>query len=124
MNGLVGVWIIAGALALSVASMSHAQPQRTPIPTEKDGQLATEIEKRLSADREVNAQTVEIDVRAGVVTLTGRVPTDDAKERAEKIAKGVDGVDEVHNRLTTATGGVVQSPPEAQPIPEKVPGAH
>jgi hyperosmotically inducible protein len=116
MKGLIGIWIVAGALVMSVVT-SFAQ-ERTPIPTEADGAIATEIEKRLSADREVNAQTVEIDVRAGIVTLAGRVPNEDAKERAEKIARGVDGVREVHNRLTTAAGGVVA------PIPDKVPNAH
>lgn len=122
MKGLVGLWIVAGALVVSVAT-SFAQ-ERTPIPTEADGAVATEIEKRLSADREVNAQTVQIDVRAGIVTLTGRVPNDDVKERAEKIARGVDGVHEVHNRLTTGAGGVLQQNPPEMPIPEKVPNAH
>lgn len=110
---------ILGAVLLSALLVSAAgAQQRTPIPTEADGVVATEIEKRLSADRTVNAQTVKIDVRGGVVTLTGRVPTEAAKERAEKIAADVAGVTEVHNRISAATG-------EAEALPaDKVPDAH
>jgi osmotically-inducible protein OsmY len=38
-----------------------------------------------------------------VVTLTGRVPTLAAKERAGDIVKGVEGVRRVDNRLSVKT---------------------
>ncbi len=108
------------ALLCVVVPPSHAQ---TPAaPSEADTALATEIEHRLADDPKVNAQTIKIDVRGGVATLTGRVPDEDAKERAEKLAAGVSGVSKVHNQISVSIGGV---PKEEVPgtIPEQMPGA-
>ena len=100
-------------------ALSDAQ---TPAPrSDTDPALATEIERRLSADPEVNAQTIKIDVRGGVATLTGRVNADDVKQRAATLAAGVPGVVDVRNEILVSGGGV-RGDHGPGPIPEQMPG--
>ena len=108
------------AVAVSCLLAGSAVAQSTPVATQADGKVATEIERRLIVDREVNAQNVTIYVRGGVATLTGRVPGEDAKRRAEGLAAGVPGVTEVRNHITAGLGRSAR-PPTA--IPEQMPGA-
>lgn len=63
-----------------------------------DSDVAKAVGTRLSK----NAQLKKLDVRtdAGVVTLTGQVPTIGASAKASEIARGVPGVKSVKNELT------------------------
>jgi osmotically-inducible protein OsmY len=63
-----------------------------------DSDVATAVGTRLSK----NAQLKKVDVRtdAGVVTLTGQVPTIAASAKASEIARGGPGVKSVKNELT------------------------
>lgn len=88
----------------------------------RDAAVATEIEHRFSDDRAINAQSVEIVVRDGHVVLTGRVPDEDAKARAEKLAHAVDGVEGVDNRLTAGVGGSQPAAHDGTDIPDRMPG--
>ena len=115
-------FIAAAALTSSLlGGLAHAESS-APAPMSDDAATATEIERRFSDDHTVNAQSVTIYVRDGVATLTGRVPNEDAKERAEKIANAVDGVDEVRNRLITGSGRPATKPAPGS-IPELMPNA-
>ena len=114
---------IIAAIAFVGASWVALSDAQTPAArSETDPVLATEIERRLSADPEVNAQTIEIDVRGGVVTLTGRVNAEDVKRRAETLATGVPGVLDVRNEISVSGGGV-RGGDGPGPIPEQMPGA-
>ena len=64
----------------------------------KDADIAKAVESRLSKSSDLK----KIDVRAdaGVVTLTGEVPTIVASAKASEMARGVDGVRSVKNQLT------------------------
>jgi hyperosmotically inducible protein len=64
----------------------------------KDADIAKAVETRLSRERDLK----KIDVRAdaGVVTLTGEVPTISASAKASEVARGVNGVRSVKNQLT------------------------
>jgi osmotically-inducible protein OsmY len=104
------------AFALAVGSATVAAAQTPAVPSDADGAAATEIEHRLSNDKTVNAQMIEIDVRGGVATLKGHVPDQDAKERAEKLAGDVPNVKSVRNDITVGH-------PDAPDLPvDKVPG--
>jgi hyperosmotically inducible periplasmic protein len=65
-----------------------------------DGDIAKAVVTRLSKD----TQLKKVDVRsdAGVVTLTGQVPTIVASAKASEMARGVPGVKAVKNQLTLA----------------------
>lgn len=86
-----------------------------------DAAVATKIEHRFSDDRGINAQAIEISVRKGNVVLTGRVPNEDAKERAGRLASAVDGVVRVDNRLTPAVGGAQPVGSDRPGIPDRMP---
>jgi hypothetical protein len=110
--------VLAAALLSLPAGPAVAQPR--PPATATDGAVATEIERRLSADPGVNAQNVTIYVRDGVATLTGRVPQADARRRAERIAGDVPGVGRVRNDIGVGFGRGQNAATES--IPERVPG--
>ena len=63
-----------------------------------DKDIAKAVETRLGKD----SQLKKVDVRtdAGVVTLTGQVPTIGASAKASEMARGVPGVRSVKNELT------------------------
>jgi osmotically-inducible protein OsmY len=107
--------IVVTLLAVAVARAAVVAAQTPVVPSDADGAAATEIEHRLSADKNVNAQMIEIDVRGGVATLKGRVPDAAAKERAEKLAEDVPNVTKVRNDIT------VGNPDVPDTIPEQVP---
>jgi osmotically-inducible protein OsmY len=113
---------IVSAALFGCLVAATAAAQTTRVPTEQDGRAATEIERRFSADRSINAQWIDIDVRGGDVRLTGRVTTEEAKLRAGDLAADVEGVDDVRNDLTVGTGGAVRSKHDPGSIPEEMPG--
>lgn len=60
------------------------------------------VRRRLASDPVVKGGALEVDVKQGVVTLRGTVELQKQKERAEKVAKKVDGVKQVVNELKVA----------------------
>lgn len=55
---------------------------------------------RVGGDPEAKVGGLGVEVKAGVVTLTGTVETDQQKNRAAKTAKKVSGVKQVVNNIT------------------------
>src|SRR4029079_16104163 len=51
------------------------------------------------ADDELHSDDFEVKARDGVVTLTGLVELPRQRDRAERVARAVGGVKEVHNRV-------------------------
>ena|SRR5262245_6000764 len=74
-----------------------AEPARKAVEA-KDSDIAKAVEARLSRDSEL--KKVEVRSDAGVVVLTGQVPTINASAKASEMARGVDGVRSVRNELT------------------------
>jgi len=64
----------------------------------KDTDIAKAVESKLS--RETDLKKVDVRADAGVVTLTGEVPTIVASAKASEMAREVDGVRSVKNQLT------------------------
>ena len=71
-----------------------------------DQRIQEEISDRLMADDRIDASDIEVRVKDGEVTLSGRVDDRVAKRRAEDLAESVMGVRDVMNqiRVTTAQG--------------------
>jgi len=63
-----------------------------------DSDIAKAVGTRLSKDTQLKKVDVRTD--AGVVTLTGQVPTIGASAKASELARGVPGVKSVKNELT------------------------
>lgn len=53
----------------------------------------------LAEDPNLDAEHIEVSFTGGRVTLRGRVRTQRERDEAEAIARGVEGVAEVENRL-------------------------
>ena len=65
-----------------------------------DGEIHDQVLIKLAGDQDVKGTGISVDVKDGVVTLTGKVETDKIRSRAEKLAKRVKGVKSVENKLT------------------------
>jgi hyperosmotically inducible protein len=58
----------------------------------------------MAADDTVKAYRIDVDTKDGVVTLSGAVDTDTARQRAVEIARTTDGVRDVVDRLAISPG--------------------
>lgn len=65
-----------------------------------DAKIVTVVNADFVKDRELSAMRINVDSKQGNVVLKGIAPNAAAKERAETIAKGVNGVVSVDNKLT------------------------
>ena len=65
----------------------------------RDGAITAAVKSRFIGDKYVDAFDINVDTREGVVTLNGEVTNTIAKDQAEKLARGVNGVRDVDNRI-------------------------
>jgi hypothetical protein len=70
-----------------------------------DERIHEEVCDRLTAHGHVDASEIEVQVKDGEVTLTGKVGDRRQKREAENVAEGVRGVVDVHNQLRLGTNG-------------------
>lgn len=68
--------------------------------TIRDASLTAEIQSKLTGDRHSNFARVGVTADRGVVDLNGAVPSVRQKQRAEALAREVEGVTEVRNHLS------------------------
>ena len=61
--------------------------------------VTAKVNAALVADSELSALKINVDTNGGAVTLNGEAPNQAAKDRAEQLAKGVEGVTSVNNML-------------------------
>jgi hypothetical protein len=76
-----------------------------------DTQLATNVQKQITADPALTAQPISVAANNGTVTLTGTVGDDNSRNLAAMDASKVEGVKTVVNNLTTAGGANAAAPP-------------
>ncbi|MET3440717.1 osmotically-inducible protein OsmY [Variovorax paradoxus] len=67
--------------------------------TVDDAAITASVSANLAKDPDLSAIKIDVDTKAGAVSLKGPAPTAAAKARAEEIAKGVQGVTSVNNQL-------------------------
>jgi osmotically-inducible protein OsmY len=65
-----------------------------------DPGVTTAVKTKLAADDTVKEYQIDVDTSGGVVTLTGAVQSQQAKDRALQLARETDGVSRVEDRLT------------------------
>jgi Flp pilus assembly secretin CpaC len=81
-----------------------------------DTTINAEVQSRVNQSLPRTAN-VEVAVSDGVVTLSGLVPTAAAKQRAEDVAKKVDGVKGVRDEIQLDPGP--EAPPVSPPAPRR-----
>ena len=115
---LVLLALFAGCEKQAATTDSATGTTTTAAPAASAGQIAKQAEDRVAdaattakvktallADPDVKALRIDVDTRDGVVTLSGTVMNASNIERAATIAKGIDGVKSVDNRLTVKASG-------------------
>ena len=76
------------------------QDERTPGAVVDDSIIAAKVKSELATDAGLGtASAVNVEVRGGVVQLSGFVDSEDEKSRAESVASNVHGVAEVRNDI-------------------------
>ena len=68
-----------------------------------DDYINDAVRQKLAADTVVKGGNIDVDVKAGVVTLSGKVQEMRQRSKAEQIAKKVHGVKSVVNNIKIAT---------------------
>jgi len=93
--------IVTGALVAPLAAQADDKPAGTTKTWVKDSVITTKIKTQLATSKPSSLAMVHVDTDAnGWVQLTGKVATQADKDRAEAVAKAVDGVKNVDNQLT------------------------
>jgi osmotically-inducible protein OsmY len=64
-----------------------------------DDEIYDRVRQRLAANRDVKGGAIQVDVKDGVVTLSGKVLEERQKNKAEHVARKTKGVKKVINQL-------------------------
>jgi hyperosmotically inducible protein len=65
-----------------------------------DASVTAKVKTALIAEPGLSGMAIDVDTSQNVVTLNGTVASDDLRQRAERVARGIEGVKEVKNNLT------------------------
>lgn len=82
------------AILLALGACSST---RTPGTQVDDAAITAAVKAKLAADGDINPFNIDVDTNEGVVTLQGRVDKEEARSKAEELARGTDGVRRVIN---------------------------
>jgi osmotically-inducible protein OsmY len=69
----------------------------TPGTQVDDAAITASVKAKLAADGDINPFNIDVDTNEGVVTLQGRVEKEEARTKAEQLARETDGVRRVIN---------------------------
>jgi osmotically-inducible protein OsmY len=92
---LISFLVIFGLVAGAWAAEKHVS----------DDQIYDNVRRKLADDQVVKGGAMEVEVKDGVVTLRGKVETDQQKTKAAKIAHKISGVKQVDNQLEVVGKG-------------------
>ena len=92
--------IFALALLLAGCQAYVDGSKRTPGEVTDDTQVKVAVKLKLLNDPEVKGTRIGVSVYRGVVTLSGRVPSEYAREKAHRITAEVRGVASTVDKLT------------------------
>jgi osmotically-inducible protein OsmY len=92
-----------GTIALVVLTLAFASaPAQAQVSAIKDGWLVTKIHSEFVNEDLLSGSNIDVDVKNGMVTLQGTVPSEAARARAIQAAKNNDGVKGVTDQLRIA----------------------
>jgi len=102
LNSLLGI-VAAAALAIACA--------------QTDAGITTKVKSKLAADDTVKAYQIDVDTKEKVVTLSGNVESQAAKDQAVSIARGTEGVADVVDNIMVAGGSAAMPGEGGAPAP-------
>ena len=92
----------ASILVLALLISATAGPASAQVNTIKDAWLVMKVHSEMVDEDVLAGSNIDVDVKNGVVTLQGTVPTEAARARAIAVAKANDGVKNVVDQLKIA----------------------
>ena len=95
----VGMFAVAMVTVLTLGLPAVAAAQ---VNTIKDGWLVMKVHSEFVDEDVLSGSNIDVDVKNGVVTLQGTVPSEAGRARALEVAKKNDGVKSVVDQLTVA----------------------
>jgi osmotically-inducible protein OsmY len=93
----IAATLLAGSLIGNVALAAESAGKAVD-----DTWITTKVKTDLAKDKSTSATKIHVNTKAGVVVLTGTVPSAAEKEKAEQDARSVKGVVDVENQLNVA----------------------
>jgi len=85
--------------ALTILTAGLLTAAKPPL---NDGEISTKVQLKLAEDTSVKGGGLKVDVKDGVVTLTGKLETPKQKSKAESLARKVSGVKSVVNNIVVS----------------------
>jgi hyperosmotically inducible periplasmic protein len=70
----------------------------------EDGAVSTRVKAVLSSDKQLGDSKIDVDTKNGVVTLSGAVASNQARDHALELARNVKGVNSVNDQLAVKAG--------------------
>jgi len=80
-----------------------------------DAGITGKVKSKLAADDTVKAYQIDVDTKDKVVTLSGSVDSQAAKDQAVALARGTEGVADVVDNITVKTAAAAMPPAENPP---------
>ena len=100
------VLLTAGCNRQEAISANTPAPATTTVGTDIDDTvLTTKVKSALLSDQELKSFDIKVETRKDLVLLSGFIDSLVRAERAILVARGVDGVKGVENRMTIKEGG-------------------
>ena len=96
------------ALAVLTLTVALAAPAFAQVNAIKDGWLVMKIHSEFVDEDVLDGSNIDVDVKNGMVTLQGTVPSEAARARAIQSAKNNDGVKGVTDQLKIAPASASQ----------------
>jgi len=90
------VVVLGGALTAGAMNAMGKAEEKTPI---NDAYLTAKAKIALFADARIKGSEINVESAQGAMMIRGKVDSDAAKQAAEGIAKGIEGVKSVKNEL-------------------------
>lgn len=81
-------------IALALGACSSTKSAGTQV---DDAAITASVKAKMAADGDINPFNIDVDTNEGVVTLQGRVAKEEARTKAERLARETDGVKRVIN---------------------------
>lgn len=88
--------LVCFTLAMLMA-LGACKSTSTPGTQVDDAAITASVKAKLAADGDINPFNIDVDTNEGVVTLQGRVEKEEARTKAEQLARETDGVRRVIN---------------------------
>lgn len=123
-NWVLGITSIGLAVSIlgvtgctSMKRTAQGNPDRTAGQLKDDKKVRAEIEKALINNPVYKYPSVEVSVYRGEVALSGFVITEHQRQEAVRVARGIQGVSEVNDKLVIARSPGIPVIGQTTPMP-------